>query len=269
MIIQARFGAAQANLGYQFYGSDGSLLGSRITAGISALPETGSYIADATVPAGAVGVYWNDTVTLATATEDLREALSSVLVSGTGAYAITVSVVDQLAAAIEGANVRVSSGGLNYYATTDAGGNASFSLDAATYSVGVFKSGYQFTPTTRTVTGNEAGTLVADLVMTARAVPAAPSSPTLTTVFIDAFDIEGNAVEGEVITFSIFILPTATEEETMLTGGEKTATTDVSGRASIELESGVTYKASNTLLFGPNGLFFTPTGETYNLATAT
>lgn len=77
MIIQATFGATQANLGYTFYGDDGLAIGSRITAGIVAGLETGSYIADATVPAGAVGVYWNDTVTLATATEDLREALAS------------------------------------------------------------------------------------------------------------------------------------------------------------------------------------------------
>ena len=270
MIITARFGAAQANLGYQFYDASGALLSSRVTAGIISLPETGSYQADATVPAGAVGVYWNDSVTLATALEDLRDAIAieGITPTGSGAYSITIKVTDGIDP-LEGANVRVSEGGLHYYATTDASGNAVFSLDAATYSVGVFKSGYQLTPATRTVTGNESGTLVNDLVMTARAVPAAPSSPTLTTVFIDAFDIEGNAVEGETITFTIFTLPTATEEETLLTGGAKTAITDVAGRASIELESGVTYKAANTLLFGPNGLFFTPTGETFNLATAT
>jgi len=46
MIIQSRFGAAQTGLGYQFYDATGALLSARITAGITALPETGSYIAN-------------------------------------------------------------------------------------------------------------------------------------------------------------------------------------------------------------------------------
>jgi hypothetical protein len=59
MILQSRFGAAQTGVGYQFYSAAGTLLGSRITSGIAALPEAGSYIADATVPTDAVGVYWS------------------------------------------------------------------------------------------------------------------------------------------------------------------------------------------------------------------
>jgi hypothetical protein len=75
MIIQSRFGAAQTGLGYQFYDAAGALLGARVTAGITALPEAGSYIADATVPADAVGVFWDSSTS--EATEDLREALAS------------------------------------------------------------------------------------------------------------------------------------------------------------------------------------------------
>lgn len=74
MIIQARFSAAQTGIGYQFYDDAGTLLSTRVTAGITAMPETGAYIADATVPALAAGVYW-DTDT-AEASEDLREALA-------------------------------------------------------------------------------------------------------------------------------------------------------------------------------------------------
>ena len=72
MVIQARFGSAQTGLGYQFYSAAGTLLGSRITAGIVSLPETGSYAANATVPADAVGVFWNSSTS--EATEDLRTA---------------------------------------------------------------------------------------------------------------------------------------------------------------------------------------------------
>lgn len=72
MVIQARFGAAQTGVGYQFYSSTGTLLGTRVTSGIAAGPETGLYIADATVPAGAVGVYWSTDDE--EASEDLRDA---------------------------------------------------------------------------------------------------------------------------------------------------------------------------------------------------
>jgi len=71
MIIEARFFSAQANLGYQFYDGTGALIGTRVTTGITSTPETGAYIADAEIPDAAVGVYWNDTVTLAESSESL------------------------------------------------------------------------------------------------------------------------------------------------------------------------------------------------------
>jgi hypothetical protein len=74
MIIQSFFGEAQTGLGYQFYSDAGALLGTRVTAGVAALPEPGAYTATASVPAGAVGVYWSSDT--ATASEDLREALA-------------------------------------------------------------------------------------------------------------------------------------------------------------------------------------------------
>ena len=73
MIIQAFFGEAQTGLGYQFYDESGALLGSRITAGIVSLPESGGYGADATAPAGYVGVFWDSNET----PEGLSEALTS------------------------------------------------------------------------------------------------------------------------------------------------------------------------------------------------
>lgn len=76
MVIQASFGAAQTGPGYRFYDVTGALLGARVTAGVNALPETGSYSADAVVPAGAVGVYWDSVTTPSGFQEDLREALA-------------------------------------------------------------------------------------------------------------------------------------------------------------------------------------------------
>lgn len=73
MIIQAFFGEAQTGLGFQFYNESGTLLGSRTTTGISSLPEVGAYVASATPPTGAVGVFWSSDST--EASEDLRDSL--------------------------------------------------------------------------------------------------------------------------------------------------------------------------------------------------
>ncbi len=73
MIIQARFSVAQTGLGYQFFDDEGTLLGSRVTAGIDSGPEAGLYLADATVEAGTVGVYWDSNE--GEASEDLLMAL--------------------------------------------------------------------------------------------------------------------------------------------------------------------------------------------------
>ena len=73
MIIQAFFGEAQTGLGYQFYDESGALLGTRVTTGIVSLPEAGGYAADATAPAGFVGVFWDSAET----PDGTSEALTS------------------------------------------------------------------------------------------------------------------------------------------------------------------------------------------------
>ena len=95
--------------------------------------------------------------------------------SGSGAYSLTVTVTDGTDP-LESATVRLVEGANNFTASTNALGEASFSLDAATYTVTVTKFGYSFTPTTRTVTGNETGTLVNDLEMTAMVIAAASTA---------------------------------------------------------------------------------------------
>lgn len=131
----------------------------------------GAYIftapALANAPSGGVGGFTEDD-------RDVLETIASTVTSGsgTGAFAITVTVTDGTDP-LQGATVRVLEGVTPHTATTDASGNASFSLDAATYQVTASKDGYSFTPTTRTVTGEEAGTLTDDLEMEAVTVPAA------------------------------------------------------------------------------------------------
>jgi hypothetical protein len=106
MIFTSRFSATQAALGVQFYDSSGTLLGSRITAGIVALPEAGSYQVDIMPPTGAAGIYWNDTGTGATALEDLRDALAieglNVAASDPWLAAVPASYADGTAGAALG-----------------------------------------------------------------------------------------------------------------------------------------------------------------------
>jgi hypothetical protein len=62
MTFTARFGSAQTALGYQFVDSSGALIGARVTSGIIALPEAGSYAVTPSVPGTAVWIFWTDTV---------------------------------------------------------------------------------------------------------------------------------------------------------------------------------------------------------------
>lgn len=97
--------------------------------------------------------------------------------SGSGAYVVTVTVVDGSAVPLQNALVRLHEGINSFTALTDASGIATFSLDAATYIRSINKDGYQFTPDTIIVTtdGNF------DAVMTAVVAPS-PSAPNLATV---------------------------------------------------------------------------------------
>jgi hypothetical protein len=74
MDIQVDFGAAQTSIGYRFYDNTGAYVGSRVTSGINAAPQAGVYIASATVPSGAFGVYWDCADANFTASEDLTSA---------------------------------------------------------------------------------------------------------------------------------------------------------------------------------------------------
>lgn len=76
---------------------------------------------------------------------------------GTGARTVTITVNDG-AAALENANVRLSQGAESYVLATNVSGVAVFALDDATWSVTITKPGYTFTPTTILVNGNTTAT---------------------------------------------------------------------------------------------------------------
>jgi len=154
--------------------------------------------------------------------------------AGLGAYPITVTVTDGTNP-LQNAIVRVSEGASAYTATTDASGQATFALDAATYAVSVTKAGYSFTPTTRTVTGAEAGTLTSALAMAAVTIPSAPADPALCVVYGYIEGLSNVAAAGVVVTFTL--LPaTAARSERILEQTKAAATSDANGFLSLSLQ---------------------------------
>jgi len=164
--------------------------------------------------------------------------------SGSGAYTITVTVTDGTDP-LQNAIVRVVEGVSSYTVTTNASGQGAFALDAATYSVAVTKDGYQFTPTTRTVTGNEAGTLTNDLELTETVIPA-PDSPELCTVSMYCVDASGTAVSGLAVTFTLYPEQASRADGNVITTRTKTATSNGSGiiQTSLIRTDGITQQGA-------------------------
>jgi len=82
-------------------------------------------------------------------------AASSTL--GTGARTVTITV-DDGTDELENAFVRLTNGAETYAGNTSAAGVIVFSVDDATWTVAITKSGYSFTPTTLVVNGDETQT---------------------------------------------------------------------------------------------------------------
>lgn len=95
MIITARLFTPQTNVGYRFYDIAGSLIASRITAGIVALPEPGSYQANSSPPANAVGVFWDCDAAGVTAQASLMT--SAAPTSAENATAVRTELATELA----------------------------------------------------------------------------------------------------------------------------------------------------------------------------
>ena len=74
--------------------------------------------------------------------------------SGTGARAVQITVLSNLAAPIQGATVRLSRAGETFTAQTNVSGVALFSLDDASWTVSITASGFSFVPTSLTVNSN-------------------------------------------------------------------------------------------------------------------
>lgn len=183
--------------------------------------------------------------------------------AGTGAFIVTVTVTDGTDP-LQNANVRLIEGVTPYTATTNASGVATFSLDAATYSIAITKPGYQFTPGTIVVTA--AGNFAK--VMT-EVVVAPPADPTLCRVYAYLQTKSGVPVVGATMKAK---LNTPAKADAMITHAEiESAGSDADGLVYLDLiitteitpaalEYEITIAAANF-----TRQLVTPTGATYDL----
>lgn len=129
---------------------------------------------------------------------------ASIVGTGTGARTVTITVNDG-AAVLQNATVRLSQGVENYVGKTNSSGVIVFAVDDATWDVAITKSGYRFTPTTLVVDGTETRTYS----MTARAFT--PSEADKVTGYWTVLDEEGNPAVGVVVKVNAVLQPTGAE----------------------------------------------------------
>lgn len=178
-------------------------------------------------------------------------------ITGSGAFAITVTVTDGVSP-IQGALVRLSRTGQSLIGQTDASGVASFSVDAATYTLSVTMLGYQYTPTTQVISAS--GNI--NVVMTLESIPLPPTS-IQSTGFLYTYDAQGAIVSAVTITFEMISGPNGGSGQSF-SDASFSATSDTSGLLTVELAKGATYIAKRSP-GGPQATFNVPDLDTFEL----
>lgn len=179
-----------ADIGFRFFDVNGDWVGARITAGVFEQDANkGTYgVAAATIPPTSRGVHWDSTGTPAVQGDEIFPAtgyatdVDALLAAGNGPFPITITVTDGTDP-LQNVVVSLFDGSvLAGRLTTDASGNATYSLSAGTYEVVAVKPGYSYAPEDRTVTGSQTGTLTDDIEMTGT-TPTPPVDPTLCLLY--------------------------------------------------------------------------------------
>jgi hypothetical protein len=254
-------GVPLANVAYKWLVA--GVWGSALTAGITDTAKFDTFVIDAVPPTGAQeivgydvtdesnrarGNYLSRIISGGASVDDIAARIIAdhgsgsyaVTGGGSGAYLVTVTVTDQDDNPLENATVRLTQGINAFTDKSDVDGLASFNLDAATYALGVYKDGYQFTPSSIVVTGPD--NFDAELT---RIVPPVPGLPSQCVCSIVTRDGHGAAQAGVILTFTLQGAPFPDSYAT----GVMTATSDVDGLLTVNLRKGASYEGKR----GPNG----------------
>jgi hypothetical protein len=158
--------------------------------------------------------------------------------TGSGAYTVTITVNDGTTA-LQNAVVRFSQGAESYSTTTNVSGQATFGLDAATWTVTITKPGYLFTPTTHAVSSSSGTWTFTSSMTLVSIVPAA--SPDQTVGYLTTYDSQGNVDGGVTITFKMIQGPG--DDAQAFDGDEFTEVSDaVTGLLQVDMVKGATYQ---------------------------
>lgn len=188
------------------------------------------------------------------ATTNKFEVLAGISGTGTGPYAVLITVTDGTNQ-LHGAKVRLVEGVNSFEGLTNAAGHIAFSLDAATYSVTISKAGYSFTPTTLVVSGGMSQSYAM------AAVTVNPSAdPDVCVCYGTVFDVDGNIATGMSVSFTMSEIPNGIG---LYKAGTKTVTSECDGSVTANLIRGAKYKMK---MSGKDAIEITvPGAATYEL----
>ena len=195
--------------------------------------------------------------TLAKQTEILTAIAGLSASSGSGAYTLTVQVTDGTTA-LQGAKVRLTQGVTSLTGTTNASGVVAFSVDAATWNVAITKDGYQFSPTTKVVSGTGSQTYSMTAV-----VITAPSDPNKSAVTITCYGTDTEVEAGVTLTIQQTSAPSG-DENHAFDGTAWTETSDVDGLVSLTLWRNAGYRIKRGT--SKRWTEFTPNASTYDIS---
>ena len=152
--------------------------------------------ADAAVKISAA--VWDRQTTDLTVAGSIGKALVTLTTGIGGAFNITITVTDGVNP-LQNAHFTLWDGAtLVANGMTDASGHLTLSGNAGSYTVALVKGNYTFGSVTRTITGEQTGTLKNDLVMTAVTPIIPPVNPDLGTFYGVLFGPSGPATNVEV-----------------------------------------------------------------------
>ena len=177
---------------------------------------------------------------------------------GTGANSVTITVTDTNSSPLANVKTRLYAGAVNLLQSTGTTGAATFGVDNGTYALILTLPGYQFTPTTITVSSASSFTEQ----MTPTYIPQ-PTSPTGCVVYFNLIDDDGTPVVGEQVTFTQTTAATGSGN-VYLGGTTIKAPSGTGGLVTAELPQTAVWQAS----FGSTAAGFSipvPAQATYQL----